>query len=1051
MNKRVLMLSLVFMVFASIVAFAQNGTVRGKVVDKKSGDALPGARVILTPLEGGNPIGRVAGKDGSFELSVKAGTYDVKTSYVGYKVANSKVTVDAGGTATVEFQLVADVRGLDEVVVTGVASRTQKAVAEVAVSRVNAAEFSDKVGYTSAGQLLSGKVAGVTITPASGQVGGGIRFNVRSGAGLIPGNPVIFVDGVRVNAGTTGNGTVGSPGFGSGGQGVSALADLNPNDIENIEVLKGPAASALYGTSGQNGVVLITTKRGKNLEAGDLRISYQGIFGVNQASRQFTEQQLLSFRQANAIFRDGPIQQHAVNLQGQSGIFNYFAGFEDRREEGFVIQNSLRRQSVRLNLEAVTSKDITINANANYIQNTVSRPQNDNNVIGWQGNTRIASPFSNPTATVANRAPRSTYIFTDSAAIAAFETETFTSRFVGSADITYSPSFIPGLRFKGIAGYDYRFGRDSRFAPSNFTYAGVTRGQRGIINFTQENLNFDLSAVYDTKIADVVNSTTIIGSQLFDRVLRSSTVSAQNFPTELIRDVGAGDATTRLASESFLNTREAGVFARQEMNIDQTYFLSGGLRWDFASAVGALAPNIFYPQVSGMVRLDKLGFLPEVFNLMKLRVAYGQTGRLPALQDGQALLWTALPTPYGAGAVVNNAGNPAIQPERIAETEFGIEFELDNAYGAEFTYYLSNTSQALVSLPRAPSTGLGNKPTNVARIDGWGFESRFYARPLQTREFSLDIDLIVNYADNIVQDLGFDVGGPAFLQDGFNRNFLIPGQRRSQFMGLRPLAPRFTATGHYSYLAAAVNRPGQPVGLIPGASGPIIDTTGVVRTPLGLAVGYPIGPSAPLFTGSFSFNFRFFTNFTLYALAEYGLGGYIYDGTTAFNTNPAQANNLRFNTLATQLGIFGSGVPATAPNAATDRGPSPQVPVGRVPGVDILTPGTPEYQRAAEEFMRLDPRIAQIAVANFTYKADWVRLREVSLRWNATSLVNDIFNSTVKNLSFTLSGNNLLLFTNYPGIEVELNANPFSALSQGQDFLTLQQQRTINFMVSFGF
>jgi TonB-dependent SusC/RagA subfamily outer membrane receptor len=1050
MNKRVLMLSLVFMAFASIAAFAQNGTVRGKVVDKKSGDALPGARVILTPLEGeSNPIGKVAGKDGGFEFSIKAGKYEAKTSYVGYKVASSKVTVDAGGTATVDFQLIADVRGLDEVVVTGVASRTQKAVAEVAVSRVNAAEFSDKVGYTNAGQLLSGKVAGVTITPASGQVGGGIRFNVRSGAGLVVGDPVVFIDGVRVNNGNTGN----AAGFTTGGQGVSALADLNPNDIENIEVLKGPAASALYGTSGQNGVVLVTTKRGKNLENGDLRISYQGIFGINQASRQFTEQQILSFREANAIFRDGPIQQHAVNLQGQSGIFNYFAGFEDRQEEGFVIQNSLRRQSVRLNLEAVTSKNLTISANANYVQNSVSRPQNDNNVIGWQGNTRIASPFNNPTATVVNRSPRSTYIFTDSAAIAAFENETAISRFVGSVDVTYTPSFVPGLRFKGVAGYDYRAGRTSVFAPSNFAYVGITRGSRALLNFTQENLNYDLSAVYDTKIADLINSTTIVGSQLFNRVTRSAVTSAQNYPTELIRDVGAGDATTRIASEAFLNTREAGVFARQEMNIDQTYFLSGGLRWDFASAVGALAPNIFYPQASAMVRLDKLGFLPEFINLMKVRAAYGQTGRLPQLQDGQALLWTAFPSPYGAGAVVNNAGNPAIQPERVAETEFGIEFELDNAYGAEFTYYLSNTSQALINLPRAPSTGLGAKPSNVARIDGWGFESRFYARPLQTREFSLDIDLIFNYADNVVQDLGFAVGGPAFQQDGFNRNFLIPGQRRSQFMGLRPLVPRFTATGHYSYLTAAVNQPGQPVGLLPGASGPIIDTTGVIRTPLGLAVGYPIGPSAPLFTGSFSFNFRFFTNFTLYALAEYGLGGYIYDGTTAFNTAPGQANNLRFNTLATQLGIFGSGVPANAPNAAVDRGPAAQVPVGRVPGVDILTPGTPEYQRASEEFMRLDPRLTQLAVANFTHKADWVRIREVSLRWNATSLVNDIFNSTVKNLSFTLTGNNLFLFTNYPGIEVELNANPFGqfGLSQGQDFLTLQQQRTINFMVSFGF
>lgn len=765
--KRVLLFSTLLVLFLCASAasiYAQTGVVRGKVTDKKTGDELPGARVTIVeqdaPPSAGRVTGRVTGKDGSYEIvGIQPGKYTVTASYVGYKVASQNITVDAGGAVTVNLQMIQDVRGLDEVVVTGVATRTQKAVAEVAVSRINASEFSDKVGYTNPAQLLSGKIAGVTITPASGQVGGGLRFNVRSGAGLIAGNPVIFIDGVRVVSGNAG-------GIATGGQQFSALADINPADIENVEVLKGPAASALYGTSGQNGVVLITTKRGKNVDAGDLRINYQGIFGYNEAARQFTESMLLSYREANAIFRRGPIAQHNVSLQGQSGIFNYFASYEDRQEEGFVIQNALRRQSARVNLEAVTSKNLTIAASANYSINAINRPQNDNNVLGWQGNTRIASPYQNPTATVPNRAPRSTYIFTDSAAIAAAENLADVNRFVGSVDITYLPSFIPGLRLKGIAGYDIRQVRNSTFFPSNFSYAGRTRGSREIFTFSNEVLNFDYNATYETKIADIVNSATIIGGQAFNTIARNSFVAAQNYPTELIRDVGAGEASTRSASEGFSNFREAGVFLRQEFNIDQTYFLSGGFRWDFASTVGAQAPNIFYPQVSGMVRLDKLGALPEVFNLVKLRAAYGQTGRLPGLTDGQSLLWTAGASPYGAGAIVSIAGNPAIQPERVVETEFGIEFELDNAYGAEFTYYISNTSQALVSLPRPPSTGLGAIPSNIARIDGWGFESRFYARPIQGREFSLDIDLIVNYADNIVRDLGFDQGGPAFFRMG---------------------------------------------------------------------------------------------------------------------------------------------------------------------------------------------------------------------------------------------------------------------------------------------
>ena len=312
------------------VVLAQDGTVKGKVTDKKNGDVLQGARVTLT-LQG-NPatkLGKITDRTGMFEIkNVPSGKYSAEVTYVGYKSAAQTITVDGGASVDANFALLLDVRGLDEVVVTGVASRTQKGIAEVAVARVDAADLTNKVGYTSAAQLLQGKVSGVTITPASGQVGGGIRFNVRSGAGLLGGDPTIFIDGVRVASGnqTAINGVVQA--FGAGGQQVSALADLNPADIENIEILKGPAATALYGPQGQNGIVIIKTKRGRGAEQDQVRINYQGIFGWNRNHRDFTATDMESWREGNAIFRDGPIQQHGVNLQGNSGIFNYYSSFD---------------------------------------------------------------------------------------------------------------------------------------------------------------------------------------------------------------------------------------------------------------------------------------------------------------------------------------------------------------------------------------------------------------------------------------------------------------------------------------------------------------------------------------------------------------------------------------------------------------------------------------------------------------------------------------------------------------------------------------------------
>ncbi len=1049
-----ILLVLALLVGSFSVALAQGGTVKGKVSDKKNGDGLQGARITLT-AQGASAakLGKIAGKDGEYEIkNVPSGKYSVEVSYVGYKSAAQTVTVDGPVNVDVNFALLLDVRGLDEVVVTGVASRTQKGVAEVAVSRVDAASLTDKVGYTSAAQLMQGKISGVTITPASGQVGGGIRFNVRAGAGLLGGDPTVFIDGVRVASGNTG-------GYATGGQQVSALADLNPADIENIEILKGPAATSLYGPQGQNGIVLIKTKRGRGADQDQVRINYQGIFGWNRNHRDFTAKDMESWKEANAIFRDGPIQQHGVNLQGNSGIFNYYVGYENRAEQGFVIQNQLNRQSVRLNLDATTSKNFSVRASANYVDNMVDRPQNDNNVIGWQGNTRLFSPYAPPSgaAGAAGLAvpngfadpvggARSTYGFTQKEAIEKAENSQRTQRFVGSAEIQYSPEFLPGLNARALVGTDIRNVNNSIFFPANYAYAGVTRGRRGLFTIGAERLNVEANISYDYKIIEGLSATTTGGGQAWNEVTRTIQTDAQQFPTELIRVVDAGTATTRVVAETFTNVRNAGWFVEQKFNYNQTFFLTGSVRQDYASAYGAEAPNIFYPAASFAARLDKLGFLPEVINLAKFRAAYGENGRLPGLTDGQSLLWTNGASPYGAGAAVSIAGNTAIQPERTREIELGLEMEFDNAYGFEATYYISNSTQSLVNLPRPPSTGLGNKPSNIAALDGWGFESMIYARPIQSADYSLDLRLIFNYADNLVKSLGYEAGGPAQLTD--NRQFIIPGQRRSQFMGLRPLTPRFQANGYYDW----VNQ---------GRNGLEIDTTGMVRNAAGGIVGYAIGSGVPLYTGSFSVEFRFLHDFTIYALAEYALEGYVFNNTAQFATGVAYYNNPQFNRLATQLGIYGAGVSPTNGAAAQERGPGAQgfgtaglLTVGRVPGVAVLTPGTAEYQAAAIAFQKLEPRIASMQANNYTEKANWLRIRELSLRYNATNLINSIVGTpAIKNLSLSLTANNFALFTTYSGPEVELNTNPGAAngVTTSVDFLTLMQSRVINFIVSFGF
>ncbi len=985
--------------FFSYTLQAQQSSLRGKVVDKRTGETVSGARVLLAPE--GKPRetqGKITPRDGSFEFTdLKPATYRITITAPLYKPLSRTETIGETMTSIepepTVFALTPDVRGLEEVVVTGVASRTQKSVAEIAVSRVDAAALTETNTYQDLTQLLAGKVAGVSIAPASGNVGGGVRFNVRSGGGLYgTGQPVIFVDGVRFDNSEFG--------FFAGGQLPSSLADLNPEDIQSVEVLKGPASSALYGTSGSNGVVLIKTKLGSRKAAlNKFTIEAKAITGWNEPSRLYTEQQALSFREANALLRRGNLTQFSVGMSGNAGFVNYYASIDRRQEQGIIAQNALERTSFRANVEVFPSEIMSVKLNTNFVTSNILTPQNDDNVYGLLNNTlgfRPENVYSN--AFGSNRPPNA------QRALESVENSAFTQRFIASAEILLKP--LAGLTLRGVAGYDGANNQFRDFFPATYPYIRITNGKRDLEYRRLEQFTVDLNAAYNAQILDDVQSTTIVGMQLFARTSRGFDLAAQDFATTLIEDVETARNFVA-ANESFREDREACVYVQEELNYKGAYFLSFGVRNDYASSVGPEAPTIFYPRASAAVRLDKMGVLPEEINLAKVRVAYGQSGQLPSSLDGVARYWGSIQSGYGVGALVQRIGNPAVQPERIAELEFGLEMEWENLYGFDATYYLQNASNSIVDFFNSPSTGLtvSSFPRNVGRIRGWGFESGVYATPLRTASTELRFNAVFNYADNVVED----IGGVAPLFAGVGRNVIMPGQRRSAFYLFRVLEPRYLADGNYDY-----------------AQGPKIDS---VRS--------FTGASVPIVTGSLSVSFRFLNDFTFSAMAETALGHSLYNNSRMLSTNPARGNNLEYNTLATQLGLPG--------NAAQ---PSSIRALPAVEGVQRLTPNTSEYRAAAQRFALLDHR----QFYNGVEPADWVRLREVSLSYNATNFLRGLVGSDVlKSLILTASARNLALWTRYSGVEVEVSRDGSRSLSRGLDNYTLEQPRVFNFSLSVGF
>jgi hypothetical protein len=380
---------------------------------------------------------------------------------------------------------------------------------------------------------------------------------------------------------------------------------------------------------------------------------------------------------------------------------------------------------------------------------------------------------------------------------------------------------------------------------------------------------------------------------------------------------------------------------------------------------------------------------------VKLRAAYGESGFLPGALDASALLWVPQPSGSGMGIVINQIGNSGILPERTREIEVGMELEYAHNYGVDMSYYWKFGSDAIVRVENPPSTGLtaNATPRNVGAIEGWGFESMLYGRPVHTRDFSFSFNLIYNHAMSRVTDLGGTEPMFNFV------NAIVEGQPRSAFYVKAVRGALFDDAGLYA--------------------GPRIDEE---RS----NVGNPVTPHS----ASLRLTIYLFRNLTLYALFEAGTGGTVFNYTRYLQT--MYKNNKAYNELATQLGI------------AEQHGIVP------VPDVDELQPGTGAYENAANLFAQYTPGSGYGLV--YFEDSDHIRLRELSLRYDFSSLLRGFIGTGyVREVAFTLAANNLWLWTKYSGPEVELNSPGATSIARGQDFLTLQLPRTIYGTLTIGF
>jgi len=781
-----------YLYFITLISlFSQSGVIQGVVKDK-SGNPLWGSNVYLL----GTTLGSSTDSSGSYRIeNIPIDKYTIVCDYIGYRSSKrsiyisgsdlegiidsqdalylEKMGLEAEETDLdadilkgnrligVDFTLLEDVFDSEEVVVTGIASERSVEVSEVSVTRLKVRKLNESSSYTDFGSLMMAKVSGLDIRKSSGTVGGGFRFDMRAGGGL-NGNeqPVIYIDGMRIMNDEIGGG--GSNALTTGGQGISTLLDFSPDDIENIEILKGPAAATSYGTNGSNGIVFIETKKGIASEGGPV-FNFKSSTGTN--SPRFEMDNGFQNRDIfHSYLSDGAIRDNYFSMSGGDYKFRHFLSFSKRHEEGMIIwkdRNFYDRNTFRGNFDFIPQDNLTISLNSSYSTLDAIMPPSDNHIYGVMYNTLVAfNPWQE----------------SDSASISQLGVDFEIKRLIASASIKYYPFnkiYKYGLntfQLNAKIGIDDAERHQSHLFPAGFNYALFNGGTKAMERSNERNTLVNIGASQNYKTG-IMKGTTSLSAQFFDQYWDGMEIARDAFGQNAVTDIGSGSNIT-LAGEWLGNTRDAGAIITQELSFLNQYYVTLSYRKDYSSALGSSSKSIGYPGFRFSTRLDKFDFIPSQFQMLKFRTAYGESGVLPNYTDGQSILYSGSVGGNGSGALISKVGNPEIEPERIKEREFGIDLTWNDLFYLEVTSYKQWAENSVIYRPLAPSMGYGDiaRPENIGSMEMDGFEALLTVSAVRNENLNLDLTANYSWNENKVIEMGdpvFDNYGLVTTREGY--------------------------------------------------------------------------------------------------------------------------------------------------------------------------------------------------------------------------------------------------------------------------------------------
>ena len=955
----------------------QLGTIAGTVTDAASGAPITDARVSIVDTR----LQSITNARGAFRLTgVQPGTVPVEVRRIGYRTAVSSVTLGVGQEVTTDFQLTASVVMLEEVVVTSEVGEQQRRAQAATVSSLDVASLTQVAPITNVQDVLQSRLPGVSVTSASGTSGTSNQIRVRGASSISLNNePLLVIDGVAV---VTGGGSQ----FFTGGQTYERLNDLDPDDIESIQLVKGPAAATMYGANASTGVIQVKTKRGR---PGASRFSQSVSFDYNSIDRNFeprtnyalctaanvanTNNLLCSGQAVGTLVSDNPLLRENAfrtgrtvgvgwSARGGGANYGYYTSLNSEAEDGVLPNNGFDRKSGRVNFTWLPLLNLTLDAGVGITRSRTDLPDNDNNIFGWLGNSHLGLPS---TRTVDGTGQNGWFgNQRDVAAMSLIENGRQTHRTTGTVTANWTPR--PWFSNRNTAGVDWVREEDRRFLPKNtrgsynVNVGSISEARRGIERYS---LGY-LGNVERNLSANVV-STLSFGFQLSET--REEVVFATGEGLTVNSNNVVTGASLRSGGQTWELQRGIGFISQLQVALNNRLYGQFGMRFDNASSFGkeskwVALPKVGVSWVASEEPFWKLAFL----NTLRLRAAWGSTGRIPG---AGASLTTLAPSPFLDGAIVSpgavpqNPGNDSLRFERGVEFEAGFDLGLLNdRVGVELTYFNKVSKDLILARPLAPSLGFTQNPfVNIGSMVNRGLEIAVTALPVNNPTLSWDLRLGAGTLHNEVTDMG---AIPAFG----TLNRVEKGMQLGAWVTNRILN--------------------------------IDDATGVVTVTEAREF---FGNVLPTFEGNLSTTLTLFRNFRIYGLLDTKRGHLVRNFTDFFRETQLVRSDNRLDTLKLsrheRLRRYGN--------------PTPGQPA-------FVTPtGVPKTVNDVQEAYIQD--------------GDFVRFREFSLSYSLPFTVARAFRA--QTASITLAGQNLALWTNYEGYDPEVVSNAGAAFNR-DDFFT---------------